>query len=170
MLCVCICVCVVCVHIYLCCVCCVCAYVFVLCVRICVCVVCVCVCCVLVCMCVCVLAKVVNRGHPWVLLQATGHTFHTGHNACLFKVAKTMQNGLSIDPRGTLVVYNAPASFTYWVPTCVWMIAGTIQMGKIKKIYTHPQLLCIHPYWASSLNFYWLNWIYILNLINFHFN
>ena len=29
--------------------------------------------------CVCVLAKVVNRGHPWVLLQATWHTFHTGH-------------------------------------------------------------------------------------------
>ena len=33
--------------------------------------------------------------------------------ACLFKVAKTMQNELSIDPRGTLVVYNAPARFTY---------------------------------------------------------
>ena len=28
--------------------------------------------------CVCVLANV-NWGHPWVLLQATGHTFHTGH-------------------------------------------------------------------------------------------
>ena len=65
--------------------------------------------------------------------------------------------------RGTLVVYNAPARFTYWVPTCVWMIAGTIQTGEIKQIYTHPQLLCMHPYWASSLNFY-------LNLINFHFN
>ena len=34
---------------------------------------------VCVCVCVCVLTKVVNRGHPWVLLQTTGHTFHTGH-------------------------------------------------------------------------------------------
>ena len=35
--------------------------------------------------------------------------------ARLFKVAKTMQNELSIDPRGTLVVYmyNAHARFTY---------------------------------------------------------
>ena len=32
--------------------------------------------------------------------------------ACLFKLARTMQNELSIDPRGTLVVYNAPAHFT----------------------------------------------------------
>ena len=58
-----------------------------MCVRVCVCVcvyvcVCVCVCvCVFVCVCVCVcvLARGINRGHPWVLLQATGHTFHTGH-------------------------------------------------------------------------------------------
>ena len=49
------------------------------CVCVCVCVhVCVCMC-VSVCLCMCVLAKVVNRGHPWVLLPATGHTFHTGH-------------------------------------------------------------------------------------------
>ena len=74
--------------------------------------------------------------------------------ARLFKVAKTMQNELSMDPRGTLVVYNAPVRFTYWVPTCVWFIAGTIQMGKIYFVYTHPQLMCMHPYWASSLNFY----------------
>ena len=33
--------------------------------------------------------------------------------ACLFRVVKTTQNALSIDPRGTLVVYNAPACFTY---------------------------------------------------------
>ena len=32
--------------------------------------------------------------------------------ACLFNLARTMQNELSIDPRGTLVVYNAPAHFT----------------------------------------------------------
>ena len=63
----------------------------------------------------------------------------------LFKVAKTMQNELSIDPRGTLVVYNAPARFTYWVPTCVWMIAGTIQMGKIQKFYTHPPVVVYAP-------------------------
>ena len=84
-----------------------------------------------------------------------GNWAYISHRAYarLFKVAKTMQNELSIDRRGTLVVYNAPTRFTYWVPTCVWMIAGTIQMGKIKKIHTHPQLLCMHPYWASSLNF-----------------
>ena len=66
------------------------------------------------CVCVCVLAKVVNRGHPWVLLQATAWAYisHRAY-ARLFKVAKTMQNELSIDPRGTLVVYNAPARFTY---------------------------------------------------------
>ena len=69
-----------------------------------------------VCVCVCILAKVVNRGHPWVLLQATGHNVSHRVYACLFRVVKTMQNALnilSIDPGGTLVVYNAPAHFTY---------------------------------------------------------
>ena len=59
-----------------------------------------------VCMCVCVLAKVVNRGHPWAYISHRAY-------ARLFRVVKTMQNALSIDPRGTLVVYNAPAHFTY---------------------------------------------------------
>ena len=44
-----------------------------------------------------------------------GNCAYISHRAYarLFKVAKTMQNELSIDPRGTLVVYNAPARFTY---------------------------------------------------------
>ena len=110
---------------------------------------CVCVC---VCVCVYVLAKVVIRVHPWVLLQVQNWAYisHRAY-ARLFKVAKTMQNELSIDHRGTLVVYNVPARFTYWVPTCVWMIAGTIQMGIIqKKNHTSPvvvyaPLLSIKP-------------------------
>ena len=35
---------------------------------------------------------------------------------CVFRVVKTIQNALSINSRGTLVVYNAPAYFTYQVP------------------------------------------------------
>ena len=108
-----------------------------------------------VCVCVCVCSRKGRQSGTSVGFTP-GNWAYISHRAYarLFKVAKTMQNEISIDPRGTLVVYNAPARFTYWVPTCVWMIAGTIQMGKIKKIYTHPQLLCMHPYWASSLIFY----------------
>ena len=70
--------------------------------------------CVCVCVCVCVLTKVVNRGHPWVfLLQATGHTFHTGHMPVCSKWLKQCKMRCIIDPRGTLMVYNAPARLTY---------------------------------------------------------
>ena len=94
-------------------------------------------------------AKVVNQGHPWVLLQATGHM------PVCSEWLKQCKMHLSIDPRGTLVVYNAPARFTYQM--CLYvcrMIAGTIQMRKINHFYTHPHLLCMHPYWIISLIFY----------------
>ena len=89
--------------------------------------------------CVCVFSQKSSMGTS--VGFTPGNWAYISHRAYarLFKVAKTMQNELSIDPRGTLVAYNAPARFTYWVPTCVWMIAGTIQMGKIKtKINTSP--------------------------------
>ena len=63
--------------------------------------------CVCVCVCVCVLANVVGF--------TPGNWAYISHRAYarLFRVVKTMQIALSIDPRGTLVVYNAPAHFTY---------------------------------------------------------
>ena len=74
--------------------------------------------CEFVCACasICVLARGVNQGHPWVLLQATGHTFHTGHMPVCsewLKQCKMRSLHVYIDPRDTLVVYNALARFTY---------------------------------------------------------
>ena len=67
-----------------------------------------------VCVCVCVFSQRSSIGDiRRVLLQGTGHTYHNRAYAHLFRVLKTMQNALSIDPRGTLVIYNAPARFTY---------------------------------------------------------
>ena len=55
---------------------------------------------------VCVLAKVVQSGDiRGFLLQATGHTYHTGHMPICSEWFKTMQNVLSIDPRGTTIVW-----------------------------------------------------------------
>ena len=76
-----------------------------------------------VCMCVCVLAKGINREHPWVLLQATGHIFHTGH-ICPFvqsTLVKTMQNAPSADPRGTLgYIMHLPALHIQCLHVCEW--------------------------------------------------
>ena len=77
--------------------------------------------CVCVCVCVCVHVCVCSRKgrQSGTSVGFTpGNWAYISHQACffyasLFKVAKTTQNELSIDLRGTLVVYNAPARFTY---------------------------------------------------------
>ena len=66
-------------------------------------------CCMCVCVCVCS-RKRHQSGHPWVLLQATGHTFHTGHMPVCSEWLK--QNSLSIDPRvprGIQIIMHLPA-------------------------------------------------------------
>ena len=66
-----------------------------------------------VCVCVCVFSQWSSIGDISVFYsRQVGIHFTPG--ICPFvQVAKTMQNELSIDPRRTLVVYNAPARFTY---------------------------------------------------------
>ena len=68
--------------------------------------------CVCVCVCVCVFSQRSSIGDIRGLSRQLGIHFTPG--ICPFvQSGITMQNALSLDPRGTLVVYNAPARFTY---------------------------------------------------------
>ena len=82
---------------------------------VCVCVCCVCLCvyvCVCVCMCVCVcVCSRKGRQSGTSLGFTPGNWAYISHQAYahLFRVVKTMQNALTIDPRGTLVAMHLPA-------------------------------------------------------------
>ena len=67
-----------------------------------------------VCVCVCMCSREGRQSGTSVGFTP-GNWAYISHRAYarLFRVVKTMQNALFIDPRGTLVVYNAPARFTY---------------------------------------------------------